>query len=225
MEIYAKTPLSTPLTAKALHEYLEKRSGISIKLVLTENLTTMFSFKRSGNVATLRIQKIFLKANTAILDELVHYIMGRQRTIVNIRHFIKMNTIHFLQEKKLKLNLNPIGKHYNLLDIFNILNAQYFSDTVNAQITWGRRQSNNRTKKRTLGLYNIPQNIIRINPILDTPSVPSYVVHYIVYHEMLHCHVGFIQRNTKRLYHTSTFRQKERLFQDYQKAVAFLEKF
>jgi predicted metal-dependent hydrolase len=50
---------------------------------------------------------------------------------------------------------------------------------------------------------------------LDDPSVPAYVVDFVLYHELLHKKHGSNLVNGRRLAHSSGFRAEERQFAEY----------
>jgi hypothetical protein len=51
--------------------------------------------------------------------------------------------------------------------------------------------------------------------------VPPYVVEFIVYHEMLHAQLGVEEQNGRRAVHTRELRRREKLFKEYEKAIAW----
>ncbi|HSW64815.1 MAG TPA: hypothetical protein VLH56_16125 [Dissulfurispiraceae bacterium] len=63
--------------------------------------------------------------------------------------------------------------------------------------------------------------MIRISRYLDRKAVPHYYVAYVVYHEMLHAVLGVRQKNGRSLIHTAEFRKREKLFHDYEQAMAW----
>lgn len=212
------------LNIDKLTEYFERRTGKTIKIIITGNSTSMVSIKITDNSATLRLQRIFLRADMSVLNEIAYFINDRKKKLPLTRDFIKAYSSDIEQETR-KTRINPYGSHFNLVKILDNVNAQYFSNSIQSQITWGKRRSKKRTCKTTLGSYNVRKNLIRINPVLDNHLVPPYVIQYVVYHEMLHCHMGCIEKNNRRFYHTKAFREKEKLFKYYEKAITFIENF
>jgi len=113
------------------------------------------------------------------------------------------------------------GKHHSLRKIYSDLNEQYFNNQIDIKrIGWGLRRSWDR-----LGHYDPIHHTITLNPVLDSLDVPSYVVRYIVYHEMLHALFGDIKVHGFRKHHTREFRNTESAYPDYEKAKKFLGKF
>jgi hypothetical protein len=111
------------------------------------------------------------------------------------------------------------GKHYDLKSHFNDLNQEYFQGKLEQpRLMWSARSS-----KRRLGTYDPHSNTITINRRFDSADTPFLLVRYILYHEMLHQHLGIKEVNGRRYAHTSAFKKAERKFKD-QKAAEELVK-
>jgi hypothetical protein len=63
------------------------------------------------------------------------------------------------------------------------------------------------------GVYYTDKDIIRINMVLNSESVPEDVVKFVIYHECLHQEMPN---------HSKAFREKERLYPDFAKCENFL---
>jgi len=100
--------------------------------------------------------------------------------------------------------------------------ARYFGGEVEVRIRWARvtrrRSGRVRTRSRALATYCFEDCTIRVNPVLDSPKVPRFVVEWIVFHELLH-HVLPVERaGARNRYHTDAFRAFERGFERYEEA-------
>ncbi|HLA47674.1 MAG: hypothetical protein A3I04_02340 [Nitrospinae bacterium RIFCSPLOWO2_02_FULL_39_110] len=113
--------------------------------------------------------------------------------------------------------MGVIGRFFNLKDIFDRLNKEYFEGAISTKITWGRNVRNGRRYIR-FGSYTEKDNIIRIHPSLDRQDIPLYFIESIVYHEILHKIVGAKILNGRRRVHTSEFKKLERRFKDHERA-------
>ena len=125
----------------------------------------------------------------------------------------------------------PLGRAHDLAEIFERMNAEYFSDRLPAtDLGWSTD-----TWKRQLGVFDPGMRHIVINRRLDHRRVPEHVVAYVVYHEMLHleraspegfgsaaglpagagdaCCLGL---------HTPEFRRAERRYREFARARSFL---
>jgi predicted metal-dependent hydrolase len=113
------------------------------------------------------------------------------------------------------------GRHHSLRKIFRDLNEKYFNNQIEIKkIGWGLRRGWDR-----VGHYDPIHHTITLSPVLDSPDVPSYVVRYIVYHEMLHALFGDIKVHGFRKHHPREFRNTENAYPDSEKAKKFLGKF
>ena len=112
--------------------------------------------------------------------------------------------------------IKPAGRHFHLGKIFARINENYFEGEVTAAITWGRHSARRRRRSIRLGSYRREQNLIRINPALDTGLVPPSVVEALVHHEMLHAVIPVrMGKDGRRVVHGRDFRVRERKFHGY----------
>jgi hypothetical protein len=113
------------------------------------------------------------------------------------------------------------GKHRDLDDRFDRLNREYFQGRLRRpRLTWSVGKS-----RRHVGQYDETFDCIAMNRKLDSKWVPLYVLDYVLYHEMLH--MVFPARsgkNGRRMVHTREFKEAEKRFKDYDRAIRWLEK-
>jgi hypothetical protein len=142
------------------------------------------------------------------------------------RHFsyARSTRQRLLQLRRLRarrLEHRPAGKHHNLLVLFDRLNRQYFNGAlVTPHLAWSSR-----AWRRQLGCFDPALNQIVMNRRLDRPSVPEYVVAYVVYHEMLHVKHPVRFSHCRRESHSARFRKEEKRFAEYGPALKFLSRF
>jgi len=180
--------------------------------------------KPEGNTIALRLHRMFLSACNDVLDEIACYINDSRRKTPLIRNFIN-NNVHRLREKPVrKVAARTQGKHFDLRDIYKRINSGYFNGMVSASISWGTKGPRRVARNRTLGSYSSYGNIIRINPILDSKRVPRYFMEFIVYHEMLHADMGIEKNADRRSLHSKEFKNREMIFKDYERAIAWEKK-
>ncbi len=119
-----------------------------------------------------------------------------------------------------KLVLSARGKIYDLEELFEHLNRRFFGGLLARPcLTWSRDHAHSR-----LGHFDPAHNAIVISRILVAPSIPRYVVEYIVYHEMLHLKYPVRMRGSRRSVHTAEFRSEERRFPRLDAARRFLRR-
>jgi hypothetical protein len=119
-----------------------------------------------------------------------------------------------------QLNLRHEGTHFDLRAMFDELNARYFGKRLRGyKVEWGRRRKHRPREQFIFGTIQEEDRVIRINPALDQPFVPSWFLRYVLYHEMLHSVVPdeMLSRNRRRI-HTEEFNRRERQFPHYRRA-------
>jgi hypothetical protein len=111
------------------------------------------------------------------------------------------------------------GRHYDLDQVFDAVNARYFSGGLaRPRLTWSRTITG-----RLLGYYQRSGDRLMISQALDDPAVPRPVIDLVMYHELLHKHLGVQVVNGRHYAHTEAFRRAERQFEGYAEAQQFLE--
>jgi len=110
------------------------------------------------------------------------------------------------------------GRHHDLGAVFEKVNADCFKGRLTRPIlTWGAS-----TGGRRLGYYSAVRDTVTLSPKLDDPAVPSYVVEFVMYHELLHRVMGAKVAGSRRYHHTPAFREAERQFPRWAEAKAYL---
>jgi hypothetical protein len=108
------------------------------------------------------------------------------------------------------------GKKFDLTDIFNKLNNEYFDGALKCFFRWGKVGS--RTSYHTIcrDERGVPFHLITIAGLYNLHSVPDFAIESVMYHEMLHIayppEISGIRRNV----HHKQFREKERQFPHYE---------
>src|SRR5262249_43107748 len=131
------------------------------------------------------LHRMFLEAPKNVMQALACYIRQEHKIIhPNVKAFIEeglknLDYSHLLDKSKLHVQ----GNIYNLKEIYDDLNNEYFDDKLRLFITWFGNGKRSRSRV-TFGLYHDPLKLIKINRLLDSPSIPDYLVSYVIYHEM-----------------------------------------
>jgi predicted metal-dependent hydrolase len=124
------------------------------------------------------------------------------------------------RERGYKITTSARGKVYNLEAVFDRLNSQYFEGALpRPVISWGRKRT-----RRVLGHHDHVHAAIIMSPSLDSLRVPSFVVEYVLYHEMLHVKHPPRAGSGRTVYHSRAFRADERRFADFDRAVKWLDR-
>jgi len=203
----------------SLKNQLQQLTGSPLCLIITDNATSMLSVRKKAEGAEVRLHRMFLHAGPDICREVAELIRkGRCRRQI-IRSFIRQNSHLLKQKSPVRRTERVTGQQHCLKTMYESLNREYFDKKISASITWGRSNSRQRVKMRTLGSYHAETNTIRINPLLDKKTVPAYFLEFIVYHEMLHAYMGITTRNGRRSIHSKEFRLQEKKYENYRKAM------
>jgi hypothetical protein len=111
------------------------------------------------------------------------------------------------------------GEHYDLDEVFEALNRQFFHGLLGRpQLTWSEHRA-----KRLLGHYDAAHNTIMVSRVFDRRNTPRYAIEYLMYHEMLHLKHPVKTRNGRRCIHSREFQADENLFPELEKAKAYLK--
>ncbi len=228
---------------QALERRIEAASTVPVSLAITDNLHSVISHSWHRGVLRARVHHMFLDAPRSIQHALVRYVTEADRDAsLTLGSFIEARADRLARRSRNR-KLVTRGKHHDLLAIFAEVNERYFGGTESgAQITWGRRASRPERPRSSikLGSYDATERLIRIHPVLDRPWVPRYFVAFIVFHELLH-HVmptGRLERTprartaahelpppgSRRALHSAAFRERERTFRYYERALAWEKK-
>lgn len=119
-----------------------------------------------------------------------------------------------------KVDTDTQGSTYDLLEIYDDINEEYFRSRLSLNITWFGCKYRIARTSRTLGLYDRRDKLVKIHRLLDDRRFPDYFVSFIVYHEMLH-HVCPPKRgkNGRRDIHHREFKKREKEYEHYHRAL------
>lgn len=112
------------------------------------------------------------------------------------------------------------GVHHDLAASFDRVNRSYFDGQLaRPRLTWNRVFTG-----RKFGHFDPIRDTVMISCSLDHASVPEYVLDFVMYHELLHKHLGVDWRNGRAAVHTAEFREHERRFHRYGEAEVALKR-
>ena len=208
-----------------IQEQLENSSGLKLKLTINNNHSTMLSVKWGTDYTKISMHKMFLDAPQNIMDSLVCY-LKREEPMISpaVKMFISDNLKTTAYKKQNdKSNLEVKGNFYNLKELYDDLNKEYFHNKLELNITWFGKGNERARSKMTFGLYHQTLNLIKINRILDDAQYPIFVIQFVIYHEMLHhtCPAFYDIKGQQQI-HTKEFKAQEKLFSHYAIAQKWL---
>lgn len=147
-------------------------------------------------------------------------VLTRYRRYLNradVRH-----SLHWLRQARgRKVVLHPRGNFYDLREIFEELNFEYFYGLMaSPKLGWSTRAS-----RTTLGHYDPSHHTIVLSSLFDSAEAPALAVRYVMFHEMLHLKFPAEHRGARRCVHTPEFKKGEREFENYKCAKQALRSF
>jgi hypothetical protein len=146
--------------------------------------------------------------------------LARYRRYLNRSEVRRM--LHLVkQQRGRKAFRSPVGEVYDLEEVFEELNFEYFHGLMaRPRIGWSIKPS-----RTTLGHYDPSHNAIVLSSLLDSEQAPRRMVRFVMFHEMLHLRYPTEHRGPRRCVHTAAFKQAEKQFADYKEARIELRKF
>ena len=209
--------------AESLARDLSRELGLPVRLSVTDNRSTMISFRRAPAALRLRLHHMFLDAPDPVVRAVADYAgRGQRRAGRVLDDFIRREQPRIRQERDATdERFTPEGRYFHLEEIRDRLNERFFQGGVRATIGWGRTPGRRRRKSIRLGVYDHQTREIRIHPALDHPEVPRFFVEFIVFHEMLHQLFPSSNGPGRRVHHPRGFRDRERAYPLYEAAIAW----
>jgi hypothetical protein len=205
---------------------LESRIGKKFQLKINDNRSTMLSVKWEPDCTKVSLHRMFLKAPQNVMQELVHYLKGKNKKLApNIKAYIEHNLQKLDYSHELDLSaLQTKGKVYDLQKIYDDLNETYFGGSLELYITWFGSKTKRSRQRITFGLFHDALRLIKMNRMVDDKYFPPYFVAYVIYHEMLHyvCPT-YVDANGQKHIHSKEFKLREKKFAYYREAQMWLK--
>lgn len=194
-----------------------------VRLTLTENRSVLLSLRREKGIVFLRLHHMFLHAPLPVVRAVARGLSRKHRSADGlVRRFMNDNLHRVRKARRPLPPLVTAGKAHDLRRIYDAMNARFFESTLDVPLTWGRGSGRARRGGLTFGSYDPVLALIRIHPVLDRPEVPRYFLESVVYHEMLHHHMGGVpDRAGRTVYHSRAFRLAEATYPQHQAALAW----
>jgi len=146
--------------------------------------------------------------------------MARYKRYLN-RADIRRSLSSVKQERGRKAYRHPKGKVYDLLELFEEINVEYFHGLMaRPELGWSIRRS-----RSILGHYDPCHHVIVLSSLLDAEMAPRLIVKFVMFHEMLHLRHPTQHKGSRRCVHTPQFKQAEREFNGYAEARKQLKMF
>jgi hypothetical protein len=207
----------------SLEQALAREAGRPLALTLTENRSVLLSYRRAQGRVELRLHRMFLHAPASVVQALARGLRRTSRSADGeVRRFMNDNLHRVRKNRRGLPPLQSTGRVHDLTAVYARLNDRFFAGRLRVPITWGRGSGRARRGGLTFGSYDPVLGLIRIHPVLDRREVPAYFLESVVYHEMLHHHLGGVpDRAGRTVYHSRAFRQAEVLYPGHRQALAW----
>jgi SprT-like family len=179
------------------------------------------------------ISDLLESAPAPIQEALAHILLGKLfrkapplSMLARYRRYLNRadvrRTLHLVKrERGRKVLRHPKGEAYDLEEIFEELNMQYFHGLMaRPQLGWSPTCS-----RTTLGHYDPCHHAIVISSLFDSKEASRVIVTFIMFHEMLHLKYPTEHKAARRCVHTKEFKEAEREFEGYRQAKATLQDF
>ncbi|HZP62714.1 MAG TPA: SprT-like domain-containing protein [Terriglobales bacterium] len=196
-----------------------------------------FAFANINNTIRLREGRLFVRlsdllegAPEPVLRAIAHILLAKmyrksieREYATRYRRYVSSHHVrtkaHLLRQMRGRKRIDTAkGRTYDLEAIFEDLNRRFFHGLLGRpQLTWSPSRARN-----SLGHYDPAHNAIVVSRVFDHPGVPTYVVEYILYHEMLHLKHPVKLRGSRRCVHSPEFQAEEKLFPHLEEAQKFL---
>ena len=201
------------ITVAELQRRMSERAGRRVQLAITDNRSTMLSFRARGGTLCVRAHRIFLEAGPEVRDALVRYVGDDDKSAGRLLdRYIAARTPDLPRPP---VDVQPAGRVHHLMTIFGELNERYFHGACGARITWGTAGPRRYRRSIQLGCFVAADRLIRIHPSLDQAFVPQRYVAWVVFHEMLHEVFGVAANNGRRCVHPPEFTALEQTFPSF----------
>jgi hypothetical protein len=185
------------------------------------------------DVAYVRLSDVMRQAPNLAVEAIAAILLGRlyrRHPPADLRETYRLFSAARSTRRRIALNRRrrarpvenrPAGAHYDLEPLFDQLNRVYFQSSLpRPRLGWSRR-----IWRSQLGCFDPALNQIVLNRQLDHERVPTYVVAYVLFHEMLHVKHPIRFVRCRRESHSARFRNDEKGFTDYARAMRFLARF
>ncbi|OUL28139.1 SprT-like family protein [Nostoc sp. T09] len=217
---------STYRVRQIAQEILNKHQQTSVKLTIElSNIAGLYKGKKSSTFAHISISEGFINASDEVLQALVKSVLcGKSQDSTRlIRSFAsseEYSTVVLMLDLIAEvISENPQGKFYNLDDLFNKLNHEYFAGhLVKPRLAWSKI-----TTYRKFAHYEPARDRVVMSLTLDNANIPEFVTEFVLFHELLHKYHGTKWVNGRRMVHTPEFRSDENKFQLYAEAQRWLQ--
>ncbi len=178
------------------------------------------SIRLEGGRISVRISDILEGAPAPVTEALAYILLGkllRKPVARGYSHRYKLylnrkevrRQMHLVRQTRgRKMLSEPKGRFFDLEEIFERLNRQFFDGLLGRPaLGWSLRRS-----RTMLGHFDPSHNAIILSKIFDEAAVPAVAVEYVMFHEMLHLLHPVEHKGARRCVHTPEFKSAEKKY-------------
>jgi len=182
----------------------------------------------------VRLHRVFAEAPPTIRADLASWIrVGRRarRACRELGAWTQQAITSLPTQPAPRARLEAKGLAHDLDELAKGLLSVEFRDDFDLfrqppPMTWGRRVKSRTRGRLNLGSFSPRTGIVRIHPVLDQEAVPSWLVRYVLFHELLHAALPSERDASGRIrHHGPIFRRREREYSDYGRALEWERKY
>ena len=204
-----------------------------IRVVVNRRPSIGFSYSRNDDGLAVQISDILVENSPdEVLEAVAHLIMlgackgaySSHKRLLFEKHKRTLESddkiIRELLHRDGRIRFGARGSHFDLKERFDAVNSEYFNGVVpELNLAW-----TSKAEKTRWGYTYRERKLIVVNRQLDGPRVPTFVVDYILYHEMLHIvHKGLLSRFGREDHYVDFYRDEKR-FRRYEEAEEWLKR-
>jgi hypothetical protein len=188
------------------------------------HINALYRVSFRHDVILIQANEGFIDAPPAVIEALIQAALCQEgRTaLALVRQYSDSadygRSLRALTNGSLQQPDRVLGKVHDLEASFIRVNQAYFNGRLEQpHLTWNRTLT-----YRKLGHYQPNLDTVQISRTLDQTTVPEFILDYVMYHELLHKHLGIHYENGRRAAHTPLFRKEEKKYRFYAEAQEFI---
>lgn len=184
------------------------------------NIPGLYRSQQKGPQMKLLVHEGFIYAPLKVLRSLLLLGANSQvrKSAAIIRGYANSKEFTDASSQLARIAYHPgqhsAGGYQDLQTVFSRVNKAYFNNQLSEpNLSWSHSAT-----YRKFGHYVPSTDSIMISASLDDPTIPAYLLDFVMYHECLHKYLGYHTSNGRRMSHHAKFRQLEKQFPHFEQA-------